>query len=70
MFEFRNLLLQVDGQLLRECKDADSAYDLFLHFFQDQYQKVFPKIEKKIKIKLQVRRFSYGLATLPTTPQA
>ena len=51
IIEFRNLLLQVDWQLLEECKDADSAYDLFLRFFQDQYQKAFAKIEKKIKNK-------------------
>ena len=49
IIEFRNLLLQVDWQLLKKCKDADSAYDLFLRFFQNQYQKAFPKIEKKIK---------------------
>ena len=44
------MLLQVDWQLLKECKDTDSVYDVFLRFFKNQYQKAFPKIEKK-KIK-------------------
>ena len=51
IIEFRDMLSQVDWHLLKECKDADSAYDLFLRFFLTGYHKAFPVIEKKITNK-------------------
>jgi len=49
--KFRNLLLETDWELVLQCENANSAYDLFTRIFSAQYEKAFPKIEKKIKLK-------------------
>ena len=50
--KFRSMLEQnTEWELIKDCKTADSAYDLFIRFFYTQHDKAFPKIEKVCKQK-------------------
>ena len=40
-----------DWELIKSCKDAESAYNLFIRIFSSLYDEAFPKIERKIKTK-------------------
>ena len=49
---FKNLLNEANWELLKDCKEANSAFELFNKFFLNAYEKSFPKIEKRIKKKV------------------
>lgn len=38
IFQFRNLLSQLDWELVIQSEDANSAYELFLKYFYTQYE--------------------------------
>ena len=49
--KFRNLLTEMNGELIYRTKDVDHAYDLFLKFYSLQYNKAFPEKQLNIKSK-------------------
>jgi len=48
---FKNLLMEMNWELVSESNDVNGAYDLFLDFFTKQYDKAFPVKSIKIKTK-------------------
>ena len=48
---FKNVLNEVNWERIKEYDNVDSAYEVFLSFFSEQYEKAFPKKEIKIKTR-------------------
>ena len=48
---FKNLLKEMDWELVYQTENANEAYKVFLKLFIKQYEKAFPKVEIKIKTK-------------------
>ena len=49
--EFRLILSEIDWNLVLQSTNPNDAYEIFLKTFLEKYEKVFPKMETKIKTK-------------------
>ncbi|XP_065675902.1 uncharacterized protein LOC136092111 [Hydra vulgaris] len=48
---FRDLLHEVNWELLTDCNDVNDGYNFFIRMFTRQYEKAFPKIKKIVNSK-------------------
>ena len=48
---FKNLLKEMDWELIYQTDNANEAYEVFLKLFNKYYEQAFPKVEIKIKTK-------------------
>ncbi|XP_065642282.1 uncharacterized protein LOC136073917 [Hydra vulgaris] len=46
---FRDLLQEINWELLNDCNDVNNGYDFFIRVFTKQYEKAFPKLKKQSK---------------------
>ncbi|XP_065681549.1 uncharacterized protein LOC136095198 [Hydra vulgaris] len=46
---FRDLLQEINWELLTDCNDVNNGYDFFIRVFTKQYEKAFPKLKKQSK---------------------
>ncbi|XP_065684224.1 uncharacterized protein LOC136096636 [Hydra vulgaris] len=58
---FRQLLREINWELLNDCNDTCSAYDFVIRVFTRQYEKAFPKVQKTIKSRTIKKNFYSGL---------